>query len=80
MMLKIEARPGYTKTKGCSSAGEINKNKKVTSKVEQRLNFTVNVDFWFSNDDFCKKKKPEGNKPGFCRFSMTLKTVTFVLV
>ena len=28
VMLKIEARPGYT-AKGCSSAGETNKNKKV---------------------------------------------------
>ena len=31
---------------------ETNKNKKVTSKIEQGLNFTVNVDFWFCNDDF----------------------------
>ena len=68
MMLKIEARPGYTKTKGCSSAGEINKNKKVTSKVEQRLNFTVNVDFWFSNDDFCKKKNLKATNPVFVVF------------
>ena len=28
--------------------------------VEQGLNFTVNVDFWFCNEDFCKN--PEGKK------------------
>ena len=38
----------------------------------------MNVDFWFCNDNFCKK--PEGKKRDFCRFSMTSKTVTFVLV
>ena len=75
MMLKIKARPGYTRTKGCTSAQEMNKNKKRT----EGLNFNGNVDFWFCNDDFCTKK-PEGNKPDFCRFSMTLKMVTFVLV
>jgi len=52
--------------------------KKVTPKLEKALNFTVNVDFWFCNDDFCQK--PEGNKHDFCRFSMILKTVIFVLV
>ena len=44
---------------GCirSSAQETNKNKKVTSpKLEQGLNFTVNGDFLFCNDAFCKKK------------------------
>ena len=59
VMSKIEVRPGWTKTKSCSSARETN-NKKVTSKLEQGLNFTVNTDFWFCNDDFCKK--PEGKK------------------
>ena len=53
----------------------MNKNKKRT----EGLNFNGNVDFWFCNDDFCTKK-PEGNKRDFCRFSMTLKMVTFVLV
>ena len=48
--MKIKARPGCTRIKGCSSARETNKNKKVTSKQEQGLNFTVNVDFWFCND------------------------------
>ena len=28
---------------------------KVTSKPEQRVYFPVNIDFWFCNDDFCKK-------------------------
>ena len=58
VILKIEVRPGCTRTKGCSSARETNKNKKVTSKLEQGLNFTVNTDFWSGNDDLCKK--PEG--------------------
>ena len=62
LMLKIEARPGCTRTKGSISAQETNENEKGTSKVEQGLNFTVNVDFWF-----CR----EGKKPNFCRFSMT---------
>ena len=46
--------------------------------VEQGLNFTVTVNFWFCNDDLCRK--PEGKKHDFCRFSMTLKMVIFVLV
>ena len=53
VILKIEVRPGCTRTKGCSSARE-------TSKLEQGLNFTVNVDFWFCDDYICKK--PEGRK------------------
>ena len=61
-MLKIEARPGCTRTKGSISAQETNENEKGNSKVEQGLNFAVNVDFWF-----CR----EGKKPNFCRFSMT---------
>ena len=40
VMLKIEARPECTVPK--ASARETNKNKKVTSKLEQGLNFTVN--------------------------------------
>ena len=56
-MLKIEARPGCTRTKGCGSAREMIKNKKVTSNLEQGLNFTVNVDFWFYNDDFYKTRR-----------------------
>ena len=42
LMLKMEARPGCTIQK--ASARETNKNKKVTSKLEQGLNFTVNGD------------------------------------
>ena len=49
--------------------------KKVTSKLSQGLNFTVNVDFWFCNADFCKN--PEGKKREFCLFSMTLKGAHF---
>ena len=52
--------------------------KKVTPKLEQGLNVTVDVDFWFCNDDACKK--PESKKCDFFRFSMTLKTVILVIV
>ena len=76
VMLKIEATPGCTVQK--ATARETNKNKKVTPKLEQGLNFTVNDDFRFCNDDFCNK--PEGKKGDFCRFSTTLKTVISVLV
>ena len=38
--------------------GNEKEQKKVTSKLEQGLNFTVNTDFWSCNDDLCKK--PEG--------------------
>ena len=75
VMLTIETKPGGTRTKSCSSARETKKKKKVTSKQEQRLNFSVNVDFWFCNVDFCKN--PEGKKRDFCRFSMTLKGAHF---
>ena len=54
VMLKIEARPGCTRTKGYISRKQ-RRTKKVTSKLEQGLNFTVNGDFWFCNDDFLKK-------------------------
>ena len=69
-MLKIEARPGCTTTKGCISARETNENEKGTSKVEQGLNFTVNVDFWFCSDDFYKN--PKAKKRNFGRFSATI--------
>ena len=39
--------------------------KQGTSELEQGLNFTVNVDFWFCSDDFYKH--PEGKKRNFCR-------------
>ena len=60
VMLKIEARPGCTRTKDCNPGygKRIRTKKKVTSKLEQGLNFTVNTDFWSCNDDLCKK--PEG--------------------
>ena len=76
VMLKNEVRPGCTVQK--ASARETIKNKKVTFKLEQGLNFTVNDDFWFSNDDFCNK--PEGKRGDFCRLSMTLRTVISLLV
>ena len=78
VMLKIEARPGCTRMRGCSSARATNKSKKITSKVGLGLNFAVNVDFWVCNDDFNKKIGKQ--KRDFCCFSMTGKTVIFVLV
>ena len=57
--MKIEVRPGCTRTKGCGSARETNKNKKVTSRLQLGLNFTVNVDFWFYNDDSRKQDAME---------------------
>ena len=52
--------------------------KKIISKLELGLNFAVNVDFWVCKDDFNKKNWRQ--KRDFCCFSMTLKTVIFVLV
>ena len=51
------------------------RTKEVTSKLEEGLNFTVKVDFWFCNDDFCKKL--EGKKRDFYRFSMSSKNGHF---
>ena len=51
---------------------------KVISKVEKGLNFVIMVEVWFFGDDFLKKH--ESKKGHFCRFSLTLKTVSFVLV
>ena len=48
LMLKIETRPGCPRTNSCGSAQEMNK-KKITSRLGQGLNFTVNVNFWFCN-------------------------------
>ena len=80
MILKIEARPGCTITKGCcSTARETNKNKKVTFKVQQGLNFTVDVEFGFAT--MISVKQPEGKKKTrIVSFFMTFKTVIFVLV
>ena len=79
MILKIEARPGCTITKGCcSSARETNKNKKVTFKVQQGLNFTVDVEFGFAT--MISVKQPEGKKTRIVLSFMMLKTVIFVLV
>ena len=80
MILKIEARLGYTIKKGCcSSARETNKSKKVTFKVQQGLNFTVDVKFGFAT--MISVKQPEGKKKTrIVSFFMTFKTVIFVLV
>ena len=78
VMLKIELRPGCTRTKGYISRKQ-RRTKKVTSKLEQGLNFTVNGDFCFCNDDF-SKQNPESKKRDFCRFSTTFKTVINLLL
>ena len=57
VMLKIKTRSVCTRMRGCSSTPPRNKSKKkITSKLELRLNFAVNVDFWVCKDDFNKKK------------------------
>ena len=56
-MLKIETRPGCPRTNSCGSVQEMNKKKKITSRLGQGLNFTVNVNFWFCNDDVKKNLK-----------------------
>ena len=56
----------------------IRTKKSLPSKLEQVLNFTVIVDFWFCNGDFCTKTW--GKKRDFSRFYMRLKRVIFVLV
>ena len=80
VILKIESRPGCTITKGCCcSARETNKNKKVTFKLQQGLNFTVDVEFGFAT--MISVKLPKGKKKTrIVSFSMMLKTVNFVLV
>ena len=68
VILKIETRPGCTITKGCcSSARETNKNRKVSFKPQQGLNFTVDVEFGFATVN--SVKQPEGKKNRvLCRF------------
>ena len=79
VILKIEARPGCTITKGCcSSARETNKNKKVTFKLQQGLNFTVDVEFGFAKMN--SVKQPEGKKIAYCVVFYDVKTVIFVRV
>ena len=46
--------------KAVARLGKRIRTKRSTSKLEQGLNFTVNVDFWFCDDYICKK--PEGRK------------------
>ena len=43
------------------------------------MNFTVNGDFCFCNDDF-SKQNPEGKAQDLCRFSTTLKKVINLLL
>ena len=58
-VVMLKTRPGQdalVKTKGFGPGNE-KEPKKVTFKLEQGLNFTVNVDSWLCNDDFCKHQK-----------------------
>ena len=59
-----KARIHYKKKCCCSSARETNKNKKVTFKVQQGLNFTVDVEFGFAT--MISVKQPEGTKNAYC--------------
>ena len=77
-MLKMEVRPGCTRTKGCSLARDTNKSKKnATLKLEEGQNFTVNVAFGFVT---MISVKPKDKKGDFCCFYVTVKMVIFVLV
>ena len=66
MILKIEARLGYTIKKKAAAArpGKRIKTKKVTFKVQQGLNFTVDVEFGFAT--MISVKQPEGTKNAYC--------------
>ena len=57
----------------------IRTKKSLPSKLEQGLNFTVIVDFWFCNGDFCTKTWGK-KKSDFSWFYMRLKRVIFVIV
>ena len=76
-MLKWRQGQDALERKAVAWPGKWIRTTKVTSKPEQGMNFTVNIDFWFWNDDFCKK--PEGKKYCFCRFSIMLKLVILFL-
>ena len=64
------------RTKGYISRKQI-RTKKVTSKLEQGLNFTVNGDFWFCNDRWFLKKKSWRQKTGFLSFFYEVKNGHF---
>ena len=79
VILKIEARPGCTITKGCcSSARETNKNKKVTFKLQQALNFSGDVEFGFAT--MISVKQPGGKKRRIVSFFIALKTDFFLFI
>ena len=59
-----KARIHYKKKGCCSPARETNKNKKVTFKVQQGLNFPVDVVFGFAT--MISVKLPEGKKNAYC--------------
>ena len=53
--------------KAASRPGKRKRTKTCSSKLRKGLNVTVNVDLWFCNDDFCKRKH-EGKKRDFFVF------------
>ena len=57
VMLKIEARSVRARTRGCSTAQQRIRAKRITSKLGIGLNFVVNIDFWVCKNDFKKKLK-----------------------
>ena len=63
MKLKIGARPGCTKTKAVARPRKRIRIKKIIFKLGKGLNFTLNADLWFCNDD--PSKNPEGKKEVF---------------
>ena len=69
-ILKIEARPVC-----CSWARETNKNKKVIFKLQQGLNFTVDVEFGFAT--MISVKLPEGKKTAYCVVFYDVKNIHF---
>ena len=54
--------------KAVSRPGKGKRTKTCSSKLRKGVNVTVNVDFWFCNDDFCKRK-PEGKNVIFFVFA-----------
>ena len=61
----MEARPGCTITKAAAAwPGKRIRTKKVTFKLQQGLNFTVDVEFGFAT--MISVKLPEGKKNAYC--------------
>ena len=57
LMLKIETRPGCPRTNSCGSAQEMNKKKKITSRLGQGWILLWMLTFGFAIDDLNKNLK-----------------------